>query len=124
MWAVEYAYIEGWLDQQDDATVAAVFAALELLEQQGPALGRPLVDTIHGATIPNLKELRPASPGGSEVRILFAFDPRRSAVMLLAGDKSQGRKTSERWSGWYRRAIRKAEELYAAHLAALEVRNG
>ena len=88
MWEIDYGYIEDWLDSQSEETVAAVFAALEILESAGPNLGRPLVDSLQGSTAKNLKELRPASPGRSEIRIIFAFDPRRSAVMLLAGDKA------------------------------------
>src|SRR6266581_3459723 len=57
-------------------------------------LGRPLVDTIHGSSIANLKELRPGT-----VRVLFAFDPWRSSILLVAGDKAG------RWNEWYREAI-------------------
>ena len=92
MWTIEYEYIMDWLDEQDRGTVASVFAALEVLQREGPNLGRPLVDSINGSKLKNMKELRPASPGDSEVRILFAFDPLRQAVMLLAGDKSKGKK--------------------------------
>lgn len=47
--------------------------------------GRPLVDTIAGSAIPNMKELRPGSVGMSEIRILFAFDPWRSAIRKRRG---------------------------------------
>ena len=67
------------------------------------ALGRPLVDTITASKIKNLKELRPGSSGTSEIRILFVFDPWRSAILLLAGDKSG------RWNRWYAEAIPRAE---------------
>ena len=107
MWVVNYDYIEDWLDEQDDKTVAAIFAAFEVLESQGPALGRPLVGTNEGSTISNLKELRPASSGSSETRILFAFDLPREAVMLLAGDKASGEKARDKWSGWYKVQSRK-----------------
>lgn len=120
MWNIQYDYIEGWLDEQDDETVAHVFAALELLAYEGPNLGRPLVDTLWGSRIANLKELKPASSGDSEVRIIFAFDPLRNAVMLLAGDKSKGARSRSKWSGWYRRAIPRAEWIYEQHLRNLE----
>ena len=107
------------LDQQDDETVAHVFAALEVLQSEGQNLGRPLVDTIRGLRLKNMKELRPASTGSSEVRILFAFDPLRSAIMLLAGDKARGRSNKDKWSGWYRTAIPKAEQVYERHLRNL-----
>lgn len=123
MWGIDYQYIKGWLDKQDTETLAAILAALECLAEQGPALGRPLVDTLQGSKVPNLKELRPASPGRSEIRIIFAFDPQRKAVMLLAGDKAQGKKGSLRWRGWYKHAIHDAEHIYEAHLSRLEVGN-
>lgn len=116
MWSIEYEYITPWLDEQDDDTVASIFAALEVLQQQGPSLGRPLVDTLKGAQIKNMKELRPASTGTSEVRILFAFDPARRAIMLLGGDKSSGKNGKKKWSGWYRQAIPQAERIWAWHL--------
>jgi Clp amino terminal domain, pathogenicity island component/Phage derived protein Gp49-like (DUF891) len=56
--------------------------------QAAPALGRPLVDSIAHSEIRNLKGLRPGSAGHSEVRILFAFDPWRSAILLTESDKS------------------------------------
>lgn len=76
----------------------------------GPELGRPLADRIHGSKLHNLKELRPGSAGRSEVRILFVFDPRRNAVLLVAGDKSG------KWTEWYRQAIPLAEARYEAYL--------
>jgi hypothetical protein len=73
-------------------------------------LGRPLVDSLAGTVISNMKELRPGSAGSTEVRILFVFDPWRSAILLVAGDKSG------RWQTWYRKAIPKAERLYQVYL--------
>jgi hypothetical protein len=69
-----------------------------------------LLDTVTASRIPNMKELRPPSAGRTEIRILFVFDPYRSAVLLVAGDKSG------RWTQWYRSAIPEAERLYAAYL--------
>lgn len=123
MWSIELDYIVPWLNEQDDRTIAHIFAALEHLQQEGPALGRPLVDTIKNAKIKNLKELRPASPGKTEVRIIFAFDPKRKAIMLLGGDKSKGKNGKAKWSGWYRDAIPKAESLYQKHLEELGGQN-
>ncbi|WP_374991111.1 type II toxin-antitoxin system RelE/ParE family toxin [Streptomyces sp. LHD-70] len=81
-----------------------------MLQVEGPALGRPLVDRVAGSNLPNLKELRPGSKGSTEVRLLFAFDPARNAVVLVGGDKSGN------WSGWYRTAIKEAEAAYQAYL--------
>jgi hypothetical protein len=58
----------------------------------------------------NMKELRPGSRGRSEIRILFVFDPWRSAILLVGADKSGD------WQGWYRRAIPEAERLYEHYL--------
>jgi hypothetical protein len=73
-------------------------------------LGRPLVDRIKGSILHNLKELRPGSQGASEVRILFIFDPRRNAVLLVAGDKSG------QWTSWYHDAVPLAETRYRVYL--------
>ena len=82
------------------------------LKEEGPALGRPLVDTIKGSVLSNLKELRPGSAGTTEVRLLFVFDPDRQAVILVGGDKAGN------WSDWYRVAVPQAEQAYAEHLKA------
>lgn len=99
--------IETWLlDEVDEVTYDLVAAAIDKLEHDGPTLGRPLVDKIKGSRLHNLKELRPGSAGTTEVRILFIFDPRRNAVLLVAGDKSG------RWTDWYREAVPLAEKRY------------
>ena len=87
-------------------TAELVAAAIDLLAETGPALGRPLVDRIEGSRLHNMKELRPGSQGHSEVRILFIFDPDRQAVVLVAGDK-QGQ-----WTRWYEDNIPAAERRY------------
>jgi hypothetical protein len=63
------------LQDSDPKTADLVDDAIYTLSRSGPALGRPLVDTITNSKIANLKELRPGSRGRSEVRILFVFDP-------------------------------------------------
>jgi hypothetical protein len=82
------AEVEEWVLGLDDHTYDQVAAAIDVLADLGPALGRPLVDRIEGSKVHNLKELRPGSSGGSEVRVLFVFDPDRRAVLLVAGDKA------------------------------------
>jgi hypothetical protein len=95
----------------DQATAELVAAAIDVLEADGPALGRPLVDSVEGSLIRNMKELRPGSRGRSEIRILFVFDPARQAVLLVAGDKAGN------WTKWYRENIPLAERRHAAWLA-------
>ena len=119
MWQIEYNHIVSWLDTLDSQSVAHIFAALELLEQEGPMLGRPLVDTIKGSAFKNMKELLPASPGSSEVRILFALDPKRRAILLLGGNKAKGKNGKAKWSNWYKQAIPKADALYRRHLTMM-----
>ncbi len=112
-WKVDASRIRKWFGALDTATRESVVAAIELLSEQGPNLKRPFVGEVQGSRFRNMKELRPASPGGTEIRILFAFDPLRHAVLLLAGDK-QGR-----WLKWYQRAVPKADRLYQEHLDSL-----
>jgi hypothetical protein len=83
-----------------------VAAAIDQLAADGPKLGRPFVDRVGGSKIHNLKELRPASGGRSELRILFVFDYARRAVLLVAGDKSGS------WNRWYEVNIPVAERRY------------
>jgi hypothetical protein len=97
--------VRDWIDSLDPATHARVVQAIDLLAEAGPGLGRPLVDTIHGSSIANLKELRPGT-----VRILFAFDPWRCSILLVAGDKAG------RWTQWYTEAIPLAERRYETYL--------
>lgn len=97
--------VRDWLDTLEATTHGRVVQAIDTLADTGPGLGRPLVDTIHGSGIANLKELRPGS-----VRILLAFDPWRSTILLVAGDKAG------RWKTWYAQAIPLAEQRYERYL--------
>ncbi|MCO1618523.1 type II toxin-antitoxin system RelE/ParE family toxin [Micromonospora sp. CPM1] len=105
--------VEEFLDQLyvlDRDSHRLVNQAILVLERNGPAEGRPLVDSITASRLSNLKELRPPSAGRTEIRILFVFDPWRSAVLLVAGDKSG------QWARWYREAMPEAEQLYDTYL--------
>lgn len=105
--------VDTWLDglsNDEIETYRQVVAAIEVLAQVGPSLGRPLVDRVKGSRVHGMKELRPGSAGNTEIRLLFVFDPWRSAILLVAGDKSGN------WSNWYRTAIPKAEKLYETYL--------
>jgi hypothetical protein len=86
-------------------------AAVDELAARGPSLGRPWVDTLSGSRLRNLKELRVHQDG--HLRILFVFDPRRTAILLLGGDKTG------HWTDWYRWAIPEAERLYDIYLDEL-----
>ena len=113
-------YIEPWLDEQDEATLQQIYADLLVLEKEGPSLGRPLVDRVKGSKLHHLKELRVTSCGGQVIRILFAFDPKRQAVLLLAGDKSRAGSSRAKWNGWYAINIPRAEQIYRRHVRRLD----
>jgi hypothetical protein len=101
--------LQGFSIEVQDET----YAVIRLLQRQGPQLGRPRVDTLKGSKHSNMKELRFDADGGVW-RIAFAFDPTRSAILLVAGDKSGGSEAR-----FYRGLIRKADKRLDAHLKAL-----
>jgi hypothetical protein len=98
-----------------ETTVRAELAAcLILLREFGPALKRPHCDTLKGSRHANMKELRFTADDGVW-RVAFAFDPKRNAIMLVAGDKSG---VSEK--RFYRQLIATADGRFDAHLALLK----
>lgn len=101
-WSViRHAEVQAWYDALDSEVAARVQAAVDLLSEHGPGLGRPYVDGIETSRHSNMRELRTGT-----VRVLFAFDPRRQAILLVAGDKRG------EWNRWYRRAVRVADERF------------
>jgi hypothetical protein len=113
-WSVEFHPSCGaWGDELDQADAEALLAAIRVLRDLGPSLGRPLVDTVTGSRHPNMKEVRPGSTGRTEIRVLFAFDRQRRAILLVGGDKSSD------WSGWYRRNVPIADDRFDQHQADL-----
>lgn len=95
--------VERWYFSLDTDDIASVTGAIDLLELEGPTLGRPAVDKVKGSTFHSMKELRPA---GTSIRILFIFDPERQAILLLGGDKAGD------WKAWYDKNIPIAEQRY------------
>ena len=117
MWLVKTTDVfDGWFAELDDDAQAEVIATVELLKLLGPRLGRPHADTLNGSKYANMKELR-ATTADKVLRIAFAFDPDRSGILLIGGDKSGVSKKR-----FYKQLIEKADQLYAAHLAALKVK--
>jgi hypothetical protein len=110
VWDVEFtdqfAHWWGRLSAEDQQ---GIDAAVGLLEARGPGLGRPLVDTVERSRHPNMKELRIGS-----IRVLFAFDPTRTAILLIGGDKR------DRWQEFYLEMIPLADGLFDEHLTELE----
>lgn len=100
-----------WWQGLTEGEQIAVDAAVTMLEEKGPALPRPYADTLKASKLTNLKELR-IQYGGNPYRILFAFDPRQTGILLLGGKKGK--------KGWYAKAIAQAEKIYADYLAELK----
>lgn len=108
VWDVEYTdQFEQWWDGLSIDEQAAIDVAVEVLQEKGPGLGRPLVDTVKGSRHSNMKELLPR---GGFIRVLFAFDPRRTAILLIGGDRSG------HWKEWYEVVIPVADQLFDDHL--------
>lgn len=112
VWEVEVTdqFIEWW-EPLAGAQREAVADRVGLLVERGPDLGRPVVDRIHTSKHQSMKELRAAK--GGALRVLFSFDPRRQAILLLGGDKTGS------WSDWYEWAVPLADGLYDEYLREL-----
>jgi hypothetical protein len=114
-WVVEIGdAFEPEFDALHEEVQTEILALSRLLQRFGPQLGRPRVDTLKGSRHANMKELRFSAAGG-EWRVAFAFDPKRKAILLVAGDKSG---VSER--RFYRELIRKVDDRFDTHLARLK----
>ena len=118
-WEIEYTdqFDQVWLQLSEDEQ-HAVSVRVKLLAEIGPDLKRPYVDVIKTSRFPNMKELI-VPKGSSEFRVLFAFDPRRMALLLILGDKSTNDLTAPNWNDWYDTFIPIADDLFAAHLSNL-----
>ncbi len=101
-----------WLLSLDKETFDLIMPAIDMLAEQGPNLGRPLADRVKDSRHHNMKELRSV---GRNIRVLFAFDPDRQAILLIGGDKAG------RWTEWYRENIPLADKLYDKHLAGEKI---
>ncbi len=87
-WNVEYTDEFGdWWDEITETERGDIFPVVRLLEQLGPTLGYPYSSAIRTSRHTNMRELRIQS-GGNPTRIFYAFDPRRSAILLIGGNKT------------------------------------
>jgi hypothetical protein len=111
-WEVEYTdEFSGWWEQLTEAQQVSVDASVRLLESRGPQLGYPHSSAIASSRHPHMRELR-IQHRGRPLRVLYAFDPRRTAILLIGADKTgDGR--------WYERFVPLADRLYDEHLAEL-----
>jgi hypothetical protein len=103
----------GWYEELDEADTKAVVRVVGLLEARGVSLGFPYSSEIKGSQYA-LRELRVQS-GGSPLRILYAFDPKRQAVLLLGADK-----TGMNDEQFYKTSVPKAESLWIEYLKDIE----
>jgi hypothetical protein len=101
-----------WLGTLDMELQDEIWTYIELLRRVGPNLGRPRVDTVKGSEFPNMKELR-IQHRRNPWRILFAFDPRRNAILLVGGNKRGDKR-------WYHENIPIADRRFRRHLDNLE----
>jgi hypothetical protein len=117
MWQVATtADFDAWFSDLNADVQVEIIAKVELLKLLGPTLGRPHADTLNASKHANMKELR-ANTADQVVRVAFAFDPERIAILLVAGDKS-----GMSQKRFYKRLIAKADELFDTHLAKLKAR--
>ena len=111
-WGVEFsARFESWWRGLDAPTQDAIARIIGLLEIEGPQLGFPYSSALRGSRVTHLRELR-VQARGRPLRVLYAFDPRRTAILLVGGDKAGDPR-------WYERSIAQAEALYRDHLRDL-----
>ena len=117
MWRVETTHeFDTWFADLKKDGQEEIIAKVGLLKLYGPKLGRPHADTLNGSKHANLKELR-ANTRDQVLRVAFAFDPERSAILLMGGDKSAvGQKH------FYERLIAKADVLFEQHLKSIAAR--
>lgn len=111
MWDVETTDVfDKWFAAQADVLKEDLLAAMIILSEQGPQLGRPYADTVNGSSFSNMKELR-IQHHGNPIRAFFAFDPFRHGIVLCAGDK-----TGLNEKRFYRDMIKLADAEYRKHL--------
>ncbi|UIF87754.1 type II toxin-antitoxin system RelE/ParE family toxin [Cupriavidus sp. UYPR2.512] len=111
-WEVEYTdELGAWWQDLTEAEQESIDASVRLLEQLGPNLGFPHSSGIGGSKHDHMRELR-VQHAGRPYRILYAFDPRRCAILLIGGDKTGNNR-------WYEAHVPIADRLYDAHLETL-----
>jgi len=112
-WDIEFTdEFERWWNGLSEDEQNSVDQMVRLLQMRGPSLGRPHADLIQSSRHSNMKELR-VQHAGRPYRVLFAFDPKRCAILLTGGDKTGNDR-------WYEEFVPIADRLYEEHLVALE----
>jgi len=112
-WEVEFTdEFERWWHTLSESEQGKVDARVSLLMERGPNLGFPFSSQVKTSRFPEMRELR-AQAGGDPLRMLYAFDPRRTAILLVAGDKTGDDR-------WYERNVPVADRLFECHLKTIE----
>ena len=115
MWEVEYTNeFENWWDTLTEPEQIDIAACVGLLEALGPKLKHPYSSSIHSSMYTHMRELR-VQHAGKPYRILYAFDPRRTAILLIGGNKTGNDR-------WYDKYIPVADKLYKQHLVTLKMK--
>jgi len=110
---VEFADEFGeWWENLPPEEQESIAFSVRLLEEEGINLKRPQADTIKGSAYPNMRELR-CQHEGRPFRVLYIFDPRRVAILLIGGDKTGNKR-------WYKIFVPKADAIYAEHLREIK----
>ena len=117
MWKVATTDVfDAWFAALEAEGQAEIIAKVDLLKLFGPQLGRPHVDTLKGSRHTNMKEMR-ASTARQVIRVAFAFDPERVAIVLVAGNKKGANQRR-----FYKQLIEAADTLFDRHLARLQAK--
>jgi hypothetical protein len=112
-WAVEYTDEFGdWWSALSETQQDRVAATVRLLEESGPSLPFPFSSGVKGSRHPHMRELRVQSRG-NPLRVFYAFDPRRTAILLIGGDKTGKDR-------FYDQYVPLADDLYDTYLAELK----
>ena len=102
---------QDWFAGLNSDERVSIASKIDVLEEVGPSLGRPYVDTVKGSKFSHMKELR-VQHGGKPYRIMFAFDPRQTGILLIGGRKGA--------KNWYEKMIALADEIYTSYLEELK----
>jgi hypothetical protein len=112
-WEVEFTgEFEKWWNDLDDAEQGKVDAHVKALERWGPNLPHPMSSGVKGSRHAHMRELR-IQVQGRPCRVLYAFNPKRAAILLVGGDKTGDDR-------WYEVNVPIADRLYDAHLEELK----
>ena len=116
-WAVEFTdEFETWWNGLREIEEIKIDATVRLLEEYGPDLLFPMSSGVTGSRHSNMREPR-IQIRGRPFRILYAFNPKRTAILLVGGDESGDDR-------WYEGYVPKTDKLYDEHLKELNRAEG